>query len=184
VSRLERLIDRYADHISTPWPEGRSGIERVIFIVYAPAEELRLRVHIDELGRRTREAGHGWLHLDLTDAFPRWMAAHRYRDKYFRRPELMSGYREGRLTEFTTDLVQTTCDRISAATPNDVVALSGMGTLFGVSSVSELVERCAPVVPGRLVVFFPGEVENHNYRLLDARDGWGYMAHAINADGT
>lgn len=179
MSSLERLIDRYADHIATPWPEGRSGIERVIFIVYAPRDELRLRVYIDEFARRTREAGHGWLHLDLTHAFPRWMSDHRYREKYFRRPELMSGYTEGRLTEFTSHLVESTSAFSRQATSNDVVALSGAGTLFGVSSVSELVERTAPAVAGRLVVFFPGEVDNHNYRLLDARDGWGYMAHPI-----
>jgi hypothetical protein len=29
---------------------------------------------------------------------------------------------------------------------------------------------------GRVVVFFPGEYENSNYRLLDARDGWNYLA--------
>ena len=29
---------------------------------------------------------------------------------------------------------------------------------------------------GRLVVFFPGQYEQNNYRLLDARDGWNYMA--------
>ena len=31
-------------------------------------------------------------------------------------------------------------------------------------------------VRGRLVVFFPGTLEQNNYRLLDARDGWNYMA--------
>jgi len=33
-------------------------------------------------------------------------------------------------------------------------------------------------VEGRLLVFFPGEYhpENHTYRLLDARDGWNYLA--------
>jgi hypothetical protein len=31
-------------------------------------------------------------------------------------------------------------------------------------------------IRGRLVVFFPGEYEDNNYRLLDARDGWNYLA--------
>ncbi|SPE51782.1 conserved hypothetical protein [Verrucomicrobia bacterium] len=31
-------------------------------------------------------------------------------------------------------------------------------------------------IRGRLVLFFPGEFENNNYRLLDARDGWNYLA--------
>jgi len=37
-------------------------------------------------------------------------------------------------------------------------------------------------VPGRLLVLFPGEYVNNTYRLLDARDGWGYQATAITAD--
>ena len=60
MSRLERLIDRYAEHVSTPWPDGLSGIERVIFIVYAPADELKLRVTIDEFELRTRD---GWNYM-------------------------------------------------------------------------------------------------------------------------
>ena len=31
-------------------------------------------------------------------------------------------------------------------------------------------------VRGRMVVFFPGEYVDNNYRLLDARDGWNYLA--------
>lgn len=182
MSRLDRLIERYAEHIATPWPEGLSGIERVIFVVYPPADELRFRLYVDEFELRTRDAGHGWTLLDLTDAFPRWMAAHRYREKYFRRPALLAGYTEGRLTEFTAHLVEQTRTQAAEASPNDVVALAGVGSLFGVSSVSEVVNGAASAINGRLVVFFPGEKEDNIYRLLDARDGWDYMAHAITAD--
>jgi len=31
-------------------------------------------------------------------------------------------------------------------------------------------------------VFFPGQLEQNNYRLLDARDGWNYMAVPISID--
>ena len=34
---------------------------------------------------------------------------------------------------------------------------------------------------GRLLVFFPGVYEQNNYRLLDARDGWNYLAFPITA---
>ena len=182
MSRLDRLIERYGEHIATPWPEGLSGIERVIFVVYPPADELRFRLYVDEFELRTRDAGHGWKLIDLTDAFPRWMAAHRYRDKYFRRPALLAGYTEGRLTELTAHLVEQTRTQVAEASANDVVALAGVGTLFGVSSVSEVVNGAASAINGRLVVFFPGEKEDNIYRLLDARDGWDYMAHAITAD--
>ena len=182
MSRLDRLVDRYADHIATPWPAGLSGIERVIFVVYPPADELRLRIYIDEFELRTRDAGHGWRLLDLTAAFPQWMAAHRYREKYFRRPTLLAGYPEGRLAEFTAHLVEQTRAQVAATPADDVVALAGVGTLFGVSSVSEVVNGAASAINGRLVVFFPGEKDGNIYRLLDARDGWDYMAHAITAD--
>ena len=51
-------------------------------------------------------------------------------------------------------------------------------TLFGLARVSSIVEGIKDTVGGRLVVFFPGEYhpENHAYRLLDARDGWNYLA--------
>jgi hypothetical protein len=39
----------------------------------------------------------------------------------------------------------------------------------------------ADAVPGRLLVLFPGEYENNSYRLLDARDGWSYLAVPITA---
>ena len=56
------------------------------------------------------------------------------------------------------------------------MALLGVGSLFGLARVSTIVEGIKDVVPGRLLVFFPGEhhPENHTYRLLDARDGWNY----------
>jgi hypothetical protein len=44
--------------------------------------------------------------------------------------------------------------------------------------VSSVIEGIKTTVPGRLLVFFPGEYhpEGHTYRLLDARDGWNYLA--------
>jgi len=44
------------------------------------------------------------------------------------------------------------------------------------------VDKLAPMVKGRLVVFFPGTFENNNYRLLDGYDGWNYLAVPITAD--
>lgn len=59
------------------------------------------------------------------------------------------------------------------------MALIGCGTLFGFVSVSAVVKALASHVQGRLVVFFPGEFNDNNYKLLDAKDGWGYQATAI-----
>ena len=70
----------------------------------------------------------------------------------------------------------------SNITENDVVAISGVGSVFGFLKVRDLVERLAPRVPGRLLVFFPGSYENNNYRLLDGYDGWNYHALPITCD--
>jgi cell division GTPase FtsZ len=93
----------------------------------------------------------------------------------------MDGYQHGVIEEFTEDLTEQIADTLDQADDKTVFALSGVGTLFGVSSVSTVVEKLAPKVYGRLVVFFPGQVENNNYRLLDARDGWNYLAVNITA---
>ena len=57
--------------------------------------------------------------------------------------------------------------------------LTGLGTIFGFLRVSELVETLAPMVAGRLVVFFPGSYAEGRYRLLNAYDGWNYLATPI-----
>ena len=65
---------------------------------------------------------------------------------------------------------------------DSVVALQGVGSLFGILKVKEVVDKLAPLVKGRLLVFFPGSYENNNYRLLDGYDGWNYLAVPITAD--
>ena len=73
-------------------------------------------------------------------------------------------------------------DRIRAVltspdvTETSVVAVFGAGSLYGFTHVSEVLKGVERDVRGRLVVFFPGTLEQNNYRLLDARDGWNYMA--------
>ena len=66
-----------------------------------------------------------------------------------------------------------------------IIGLTGTASLFGLGEqvkVSALVDRVEDAVEGRLLVFFPGEVEGNNYRLLGARDGWNYHATLITAE--
>ncbi len=178
-SKVSKLVAVYRQHLSVPWQPGLAAIQRVIFAVYDKADELRLRANTDEFALATQQAGKRWLLLDLTNAFPDWMAAQEYRDAYFESPEDLAGYQTGELTEFISDLNAKLKARISAETgPDTVVALLGVGTLFGLGRVSSVVEGIKEAIEGRLLVFFPGEhhPENHSYRLLDARDGWNYLA--------
>jgi hypothetical protein len=48
---------------------------------------------------------------------------------------------------------------------------------------AELIDAVSGSIAGRLVVFFPGQYEHNSYRLLDARDGWDYLATPITAEG-
>lgn len=178
-SKLAKLVAAYRRHMEVPWQAGLAAIQRVIFAVYDKSDELRLRANVEEFALATQEAGKQWLLIDVTNAFPEWMAAQEYRDSYFECPEDLAGYQSGELTEFVADLIRRLRERIvDEAGPDTVVALLGVGTLFGLARVSTVVEGIKEVVPGRLLVFFPGEhqPEHHTYRLLDARDGWNYLA--------
>ena len=178
-SKVAKLIGTYRQHLTVPWQAGLAAIQRVIFAVYDKADELRLRANVEEFALATQQAGKQWLLLDITNAFPEWMAGQEYKDAYFESPEDLAGYQTGELTEFVASLTARLKERIAAeAGPETVVALLGVGTLFGLARVSSVVEGIKDAIQGRLLVFFPGEhqPENHSYRLLDARDGWNYLA--------
>ena len=178
-NKVAKLVREYRAHITVPWQGSLAPIQRVIFAVYDKTDELRLRANIEEFRLVTVEGGHEWLQIDVTNAFPDWMVAQEYREAYFECPEDLTGYPSGEIIDFVHSLVATLKQRISAeAGPNTVVALLGVGSLFGLARVSSVVEGIKDAISGRLLVFFPGEhhPENHTYRLLDARDGWNYLA--------
>lgn len=180
MSKTKQLLDSYESFIKVPWRDDNAAAQRVIFCVYPEHDELRLRVWLDEFENVTRRAGHDWALFDLTDSFPDWMAGQRYATSYYKAPNtlttLLHKYEEEIATRFEAFCRE---HKIGA---NDAVALAGVGTLFGFLKVKGVVDRLAPLVPGRLVVFFPGSYEDNNYRLLDAYDGWGYLAVPITAD--
>ena len=178
-SKVSKLVSTYRQHLTVPWQAGMAAVQRVIFAVYDKSDELRMRANAEEFALVTQQAGKQWLLIDVTNAFPIWMAGQENREAYFECPEDLSGYPNGELSEFVSDLISLLKARIAAeATPDTVVALLGVGSLFGLARVSTVVEGIKDDVLGRLLVFFPGEhhPENHTYRLLDARDGWNYLA--------
>jgi hypothetical protein len=183
MSEIDRLLSRYADQIAIPWHTVRSDAERTLFVIYDRSKERQLRYRIKEFEDATQAAGKKWLELDVTDSFPKWFAAHDSRDEYFKYPEDLPGFQEGQLQEFEDHLAKSLISHLKErATADYVVAVIGVGSLYGVARVSALMRRVATAVPGRLVIFFPGEKVDNNYRLLGARDGWDYLATAITAD--
>lgn len=178
-NRLNRLIKSYANYIGLPWMKGLADEQRVLFAVYHKEDELKLRARVEEFRLATESAGHPWLELDITRLFPEWMAREEYREDYFKAPELLQGL----YSEFIEDSVASLGGKIQAvADAGTVVAVVGCGSLFGFWHASDFVKRLSAFVPGRLLVFFPGEYADNRYRLLDARDGWGYQATAITAE--
>jgi len=180
VSRIKRLINSYSNFIAIPWRDDAAAAQRVIFCVYNENDELRLRAKIDEFEIATKRVGHDWLVFDLTDTFADWLSGQRYAKSYFEKPHLLTTllpkYEEFITRQFESYLAE------KNAGPNSVVALKGVGSLFGFVKVKDVVDKLAPLVPGRLLLFFPGNYENNNYRLLDGYDGWNYLAVPITAD--
>lgn len=48
MSKVAKLLSVYRGHIGVPWQQGLTGIQRVIFAVYDPHDELRMRASLME----------------------------------------------------------------------------------------------------------------------------------------
>ena len=163
-----------------PWRDDAAAAQRVIFCVYNETEELRLRARVDEFELATRNANHDWFLFDLTDTFAAWLAGQRYAESYFQKPGLLAPLLP-RYLSYVAEQFSAFLENVQVGSKS-VVALQGVGSLFGLVKVKEVVDKLAPMVQGRLVVFFPGTFENNNYRLLDGYDGWNYLAIPITAE--
>jgi hypothetical protein len=98
------------------------------------------------------------------------MAAQEYRDAYFECPEDLAGYQNGELTEFVADLNDKLKTRISAeAGPDTVVALLGVGPLFGLARVSSVVEGIKEAVQGSSAGVLPWRAPPREPHLPPAR---------------
>lgn len=181
MSRVDDLIHNYERFVQLPWPSSLAPAQRVWMAVYTPEEERRLRLHLPEFETASKKAGYDWELIDISNEFETWMAAHEYRDAYFANPKLM----QPELVGFFDQLVGHVRGQVVAKTTDrTIVGLLGAASLYGLGDhvkVSALIERVQDAVEGRLLVLFPGEVEGNSYRLLDARDGWNYLATPITA---
>jgi hypothetical protein len=183
MSEVDSLLKNYRDFVALPWDHRLAGQQKIWYVAYSPEQERRIRHRIverAEFEEATRAAHHGWKAVDLTNFFAEWMADQKYREEYFEMPDAM----EFALAEFSQYVI----DRIKAVLTADdvdqdtVVALYGVGSLFGFLTISFLVNSLAPFIRGRLVVFFPGKQDGAVCRFLDARQGYSYHGIWISAD--
>lgn len=175
MAEIDQLLASYGSHISTPWRDGLSGSERVWFLVYSPVNERRLRHRMAEFAIATRDAQHGWHEMDLTDAFPQWLATQRHAEGFFRRPQ---GFVEKKFVDATAERIRST---LAKSSERDVVTIHGVGSVFGLTPLSHILKLVEDAIRGRLLVCFPGTYERdyHRYRLLGAGEGWSYLAAPI-----
>lgn len=179
MARIDDLVEAYAAHIALPWQTGLAGPERAIFIVYPKQDERRIRARKANFELVTAQAGHGWREVDLATSFGDWMMGLDYREEYFANPEDLTL----KLKDFHAYIANKVEAVLRAEGVDDqtVVAILGVASLLGFARVSELMRSIEPAIRGRVLVFFPGEYDNNVYRLLDARDGWNYLAVPITA---
>jgi hypothetical protein len=179
MGQIDDLVKRYEQVVGAPWDAGLAGPQRVWFAIYDPDQERRLRFRLKAFELATQAAGRRWTAIDIADRFGGWLAGEEYRDAYFADPELLAD----RLPEFADVLAAQVRAGLTAPGVDEatVVGLLGVGSLFGLTRVAGLVDRIAPAIRGRLLVFFPGSHAGSTYRLLDARDGWNYLATPITA---
>jgi hypothetical protein len=166
------IIDHYRRHVRLPWRDDVPPAGRVWIAWYDKSLERRVRGQVHEFEHATISAGHGWRHLDLVPLFPAWIASHEFFAALVDQPEELRSV----LPEFEGHLVTALSVELTAAGANDVVAVTGCGSLFGLARVSTLIANVSSAVKGRMLLTFPGRHDANVYRLLDARDGWNYHA--------
>ena len=185
MARIDEIADQYERHISAPWQRSLPGAQRIVFVVYAKEDERKLRAKLKDFENRTLAAGHPWLEVDFTDEFPKWMAAESYPEEYFASPQLLDDRLKADSSYgFTAHCAARLRSVLTSehATDTSVVAVHGVTALFGFATLHAILEKVQPDIRGRLVVFFPGSYEQNVYRMLDAREGWNYLATPISSE--
>jgi hypothetical protein len=181
MSKIDDLAAVFRDHVAVGWPSGSSGAQRVIMVVYDPADERALRKQVPLFEQAANAHNYRWRTVDITALFGAWLAAHRYREDYFEEPDMLRSGADERFSLHVAAELEAVLNR-SEHDGHELVALVGAASLFGVTSLAEVLSRVERLIQGRLVVFFPGRYRDGRYRMLDARESWDYHAVAISAE--
>ena len=178
ASKVDVLLQNFEAVMNEPWQGTLSLSERMYFLVYDPAEQRKIDFRLADFESATMRAGKKWESLSLHGYFTEWMAENEYREAYFEDPEALVDSLEG---EFKDHIVSRLTKEIEElkSDKNTLVAITEVTALFGFCRLSDVLNGINTDFQGRLLIFFPGEFEKNHYRLLDARDGWSYLARPI-----
>lgn len=180
ISKVDILLNNYEKVLKEPWAKRLSGQEKVWFLVYDPVDQRKVALRIGDFERITRKNKKNWIEIDLQNYFPEWMKNHEYRDAYFADPEAILDQIEYDFKNYLVKNISSIIDAIQNL-ENTVVAITNVSSLFGFLKLSEVLSEIYHLNRGRILIFFPGEYHNNHFRLMDARDGWSYLARPITA---
>ena len=176
MGRIEDLAEKFGTYLTVP-PSGIGlAAERVLMVVYDKELERTFRERMGEFEMRTTTAGRKWKQLDCTGIFSEWMKQVDYCDSYFAEPKHLGPKIEGEFKKVVVDRLRAALQGMDA---HSVLAVTGVASLYGFARLSEIIRDVDGDIRGCLAIFFPGTNDKSNYRLLDARDGWNYLAHCI-----
>lgn len=180
ASKVDILLQVYEAVVNEKWQNTVSGKERIWFLVYDPSEHRKVELRIEEFEMATKKAGKKWKTISVKNCFADWMANHDYRDEYFQDPNALTDQLETEFKQYVTDFLTRQIQE-NTNSKDCVIALLDVSSLFGFVRLSDVLNLVAPSLRGRMLVFFPGEFDKNHYRLLNARDGWSYLARPITA---
>jgi len=180
ASKVDQLLSAYELVVNEPWSISLSGQERVWFLVYDPAEQRKVELRLGDFETATIKAGKKWVNISLKKCFPTWMTNHEYKEEYFNDPEALVDQLEAEFKQFAIDFLIKEIEHHSSD-DHTLIAIRDISSLFGFNRMSDVLNGCSNAFKGRMLIFFPGEFDKNHYRLLDARDGWSYLARPITA---
>ncbi len=176
LATVDELLRHFERQVALPWRD--VAVEyRVWILHYDKALERRVRGRLSEFEAVARRHAHSWRVVDLAPLWAHWIAAHEHFVGLVDLPDELPGV----LPDFADHVAATVRHELAACGPSDLLTVAGAGSLLGLCRVSNLIEKVAPQIPGRLLLLFPGRHEGGVYRLLDAGDGWNYRATPIPA---
>lgn len=179
-SKVDQLISAFESVVTEPWSSVLSGQERIWFLVYDPADQRKVDLRIGDFENTTLKANKRWISISMKNCFPKWMSEHDYKEEYFNDPESLLDQLEAEFKQYAVDFLISEFERLGTD-DNTLIAVKDISSLFGFTRVSDVLTGCSKAFKGRLLLFFPGEINKNQYRLLDARDGWNYLARPITA---
>ena len=177
-SKTDQLLAKFELVVNEPWSTSLAGQERIWFLVYDPAEQRKIDLRFGDFEAATVKAGKKWKSISVKQCFPTWMSTHEYKDEYFNNPEYIVDQLEAEFIPYAIQYLKDELKKIAQDTET-LIVIRDVSALFGFVRLSEVLKSCDRDFKGRLLIFFPGEFEHNHYRLLDARDGWDYLARPI-----